>query len=265
MVFVENVPPSLRRSRMLALIREREFMRVSDLSRLFGVSEVTVRSDLDALSTDSGLQRVHGGAVLRTRRRRSEPSVEESETTAASEKAAIGRAAAGMVSSGETVILDVGSTSAAVARSLVVREDLEDVVVFTNGLNVALELEKGVPGLSVVVTGGTLRPRQHSLVGPLSDAILSQINVNTAFIGCNGVHPEEGVTSINLPEAMVKKMMIRAAQRCVVVADGSKINSISVAKVTGLADVDLVITGRSAPPEVIALLREAGTAVEVAD
>ena len=249
---------------MLALIREREFMRVSDLSRLFGISEVTVRSDLDALSSDGGLERVHGGAVLRARRRAAEPSVEESESTSATEKAAIGRAAAAMVSSGETVILDVGSTVAAIARSMVVRDGLEDVVVFTNGLNVALTLEKGIPAFSVVVTGGTLRPRQHSLVEPLSDAILSQLNVNTAFIGCNGVHPEEGITNINLPEAMVKRRMIRAAQRCVVVADGSKINNISVARVTGLGDVDVVITGASAPPEVVEQLREAGVTVEVA-
>lgn len=250
---------------MLALIREREFIRVSDLSRTFGISEVTVRSDLDALANDGGLERVHGGAVLRSRRRSAEPSVEESESTSASEKAAIGRFAAAMVSSGETVILDVGSTVAAMARSMVVRDDLEDVVVLTNGLNVALELEKGVPTFSVVVTGGTLRPRQHSLVDPLSDAIISQMNVNTAFIGCNGVHPDEGITNINLPEAMVKRRMIRAAQRCVVVADGSKINNISVAKVTDLADVDMVVTGRSAPLEVIELLRDAGVVVEVAE
>jgi DeoR family transcriptional regulator of aga operon len=250
---------------MLALIREREFMRVSDLSRLFGISEVTVRSDLDALSSDGGLERVHGGAVLRRRRRAAEPSVEESESASAAEKAAIGRFAAAMISSGDTVILDVGSTVAAVARSMVVRDDLEDVVVFTNGLNVALTLEKGVPSFSVVVTGGTLRPRQHSLVGAMSDAILSQINVNTAFIGCNGVHPEEGITNINLPEAMVKRRMIQAAQRCVVVADGSKINNISVAKIIDLSNVDVVITGKSAPPEVVEQLREAGVTVEVAE
>jgi DeoR family transcriptional regulator of aga operon len=122
-----------------------------------------------------------------------------------------------------------------------------------------------VPAFSVIVTGGTLRPRQHSLVGAMSDAILSQINVNTTFIGCNGVHPEEGITNINLPEAMVKRRMIQAAQRCVVVADGSKINNISVARIADLSDVDVVITGESAPPEVVEQLREAGVTVEVAE
>ncbi len=262
---MEMIPAEIRRTRMMTLIQEREFMRVSDLSQIFGISEVTVRSDLDHLSAGGQLQRVHGGAILRSDRRRSEPAFEESESTSAAEKSAIGRATAALISPAETVILDVGSTSAAVARALVARNDLQDVVVFTSGLNIALELEKAIPTLTVVVTGGTLRPRQHSLVDPLADAILSGINVNTAIIGCNGIHPEEGVTNMNLPEATVKRRMVKAAQRCIVVADGSKVDTISVVRVADIGDVDILVTGQSAPPEAVARLREAGVTVEVAE
>ena len=258
---VKIYPAEIRRAKMLGLVREREFVKVAELSGIFGVSEVTVRSDLDVLATGGDLQRVHGGAMLASTRRRTEPSFEQSVATAASEKAAIGKAAADMISAGESVFLDVGSTAAAVARSLVARTDLEGVVVFTNGLNVALELEKGVPRLTVVVTGGTIRRRQHSLVNPMADVLLSRINVATAIIGCNGVHSSGGVTNINLPEADVKRRMITSAGRCIIVADGSKVGVVSVARVAEIDQVDILVTGRSAPTEGVQDLRDAGLTV----
>ncbi|MBW2472575.1 MAG: DeoR/GlpR transcriptional regulator [Deltaproteobacteria bacterium] len=247
-----TVPPELRRERILSLVREREFVRVADLSAMFGISEVTVRSDLDLLNETGSLQRVHGGAVVRPAAApRAEPSFEESEVTAAEEKAAIGRRAAELVSNGETIILDVGSTTAAVARALVARETLHDIVVFTSAISVALELEPAIPRFTVVVTGGTLRPLQHSLVEPMANNILERVNVSTVFLGCNGVHPTEGVTNVNLPETAVKRHMLDASQRCVVVAQGSKIGNISVVKIADVDAVDVLVTGSSAPPEVL--------------
>ncbi len=250
---------------MLTLIEERGFMRVSDLSQLFGISEVTVRSDLDNLSSTSPIERVHGGAMLRDRRSQVEPSFEQSVGTSADEKAAIGAAAAALVSSGDSLIIDVGATTTAVARALAARRDLEDIVVFTNGLTTAMELEPEIPRFTVILTGGKLRPRQHSLVNPMAGLILDQINVTTAFIGCNGVHPEEGITNINLPEAAVKRQMIKAAHRVVVVAEGSKLGKISVTQVAALADIDDLITGSSAPPELVAQIGDLGVATTVAE
>jgi DeoR family transcriptional regulator of aga operon len=258
------VPAELRRERILSLVREREFVRVSDLSAMFGISEVTVRSDLDLLDGTGSLQRVHGGAVVRALRPRLERSFEESSGSAAEEKAAIGRAGAAMVSDGETIILDVGTTTTAVARALVARKDLRDVVVFTSALNVALELELGIPRFTVVVTGGTLRPLQHSLVDPMANHILAQVNVSTVFLGCNGVHPDEGITNVNLPETAVKQHMLDAAQRCVVVADSSKIGNISVVKIADIDTVDVLVTGSSAPPEALAEIANRGPLIEVA-
>ena len=111
-----NIPAELRRERILTLVRDREFVRVGDLSAMFGLSEVTIRSDLDLLAEGSGLQRVHGGAIIRDPTPRPERSFEESLGAYADEKEAIGSAAAAMVSSGETIILDVGSTTSAIAR-----------------------------------------------------------------------------------------------------------------------------------------------------
>ena len=260
----ELIPAELRRSRMLEMVREREFMKVADLSGIFGISEVTVRGDLASLSDKGLLQRVHGGAIVRDPDSMVERTFEEALDEYAGEKSAIGRIAAGLIRSGETAILDVGTSNAAVARAIVAREDLVDVTVFTTSLSNALALEPAIPRVSVILTGGTLRPKQHSLVDPMAGYIFDNINATTAFIGCNGVHPEHGITNVNLPEAEMKRKMVAAAQRTVVIADGSKVGNISVAKIADLSGIDQLITGPTAPSGVVAQLEELGVQVEIA-
>jgi DeoR family transcriptional regulator, aga operon transcriptional repressor len=257
-----HVPPALRRERMLAEIRGREFVRVGELSSLFGVSEMTVRGDLDSLAARGQVHRVRGGAIPRVIARQEQP-FEDSISSFAAEKVAIGQAAAALLEDGETVLLDVGTTAAAAARAIAARAELGDVVVFTNGLKTALELEPASPRVTVVVLGGTLRPLQHSLVDPLATLILEQISVKTVLLGCNGVDTVGGVTNINLPEAAMKQRMLAAASRKVVLADGSKLGRVEVARLCSIGDVDLVITGRSADPAVVEALRERGCDVQV--
>jgi DeoR family transcriptional regulator of aga operon len=155
----------------------------------------------------------------------------------------------------------VGTTTTAVARALVARTDLRDVTAITSGLRVALELEHAWPRISVVVTGGTLRPLQHSLVNPLATMMLERLNASIAFIGCNGVDVDGGVTNINLPEAEVKRAMLLGARRRVVVADASKLGEVEVAKVCDLREASLVITDASADASILAELN--GAAIEV--
>lgn len=169
-----------------------------------------------------------------------------------------------MVASGETVLLDVGTTTTAVARALIARTDLRDVTVFTTALNVALELEGAYPRITVVVTGGTVRPLQHSLVNPLATVLLGKINATIAFIGCNGVDVRGGVTNINLPEAEIKRAMLLAARRRVIVADGSKLGEVELAKVCDLEEVSLVITDQTADPAVVGEIQAVGCEVELA-
>jgi len=252
-----------RRGRMLALIRERQFIPVAELSDRFGISEVTVRSDLAALASDGHIHRIRGGAIPRVELGQETP-YEESATSYAEEKRAIGRAAAELVRPGESVVLDVGTTVVAAARALVAREDLRDVVVFTNGLKTALELEAAIPRLTVVVSGGTLRSLQHSLVEPMATKILAEIAPSIAFLGCSGVHPEGGITNVNLPEAQVKQQILRSARRTVILADGSKIGRIELAQLCAVDEIDMVITDESASPPVVAALRERGCEVVIA-
>lgn len=261
----DGIPGELRRDRMLDLVREREFVRVADLSSIFGISEVTVRADLAHLAELGKVQRVHGGAIVRDPHLGVERTFEEAVEEFSSEKAAIGHHAASIVRSGETIILDVGSSTMAMARSLVERNDLTDVTIFTSSLPIALALEPAIPRMTVVVTGGTLRPKQHSLVDPMAGFIFDNIQATTAFLGCNGVHPDAGVTNVNLPEAGMKRKMVTAAQHTVVIADGSKLGNISVAKIADLTDIDRLITGPSAPSQVVEELRSRGVDVEIVE
>lgn len=193
-----------------------------------------------------------------------ERSFEEQSQASVDEKRAIGEKAAELLASGDTVIIDVGTTCAAVAEAIVARSDLHEVTIVTNGLNIAPIFEPVMPRFSVVVTGGTVRPLQHSLVDPFGGPVLERLHADLMFLGCNGVHAEHGVTNINLPEAEMKHRMMRAARRSVAVADGSKIGQVSTAWVCDLDAIDLLITSRFAPAEEIESLEEHGLETLVA-
>ncbi|MFO7690082.1 MAG: DeoR/GlpR family DNA-binding transcription regulator [Cryobacterium sp.] len=269
------LPAALRREQIRRLVEERGFARVSELRDALHVSSVTVRADVDALAEAGLLRRVHGGAVPTgalgsapgTARasvpepREREFSFEESLAASVVPKQQIGTLAAGLVESSQSVILDVGTTTLAIARALLARSELHDVVVITNGLQIALELESAIPRFTVIVTGGSLRPLQHSLVQPLASTVLSQVHADLAFIGCNGVHVEHGVTNINLPEAGVKTLMLAAAQRAVVVADGAKLGQVHLGRVGPLLAFDTLITDAGAAPAPVLALRDTGLSV----
>lgn len=165
-----------------------------------------------------------------------------------------------MVRSGQTIIIDVGSTTTELAKAL--PRDLSDVVVITNGLNIALLLESS-PGISVIVTGGTLRPLQHSLVAPMGTLLLNQLRADIAFLGCNGVDPAHGFTNTNIPEAEIKQAMVKAAQLTVFLADHDKVGKVASAFVTDVAGSDLLITDEGADAETIENLRAAGLTVDL--
>ncbi|MCU1442239.1 MAG: DeoR family transcriptional regulator [Cryobacterium sp.] len=259
------LPAGLRRERIRLLLDERGFVRVRDLRDAFDISGVTARADLDALVRDGGAQRVHGGAVPvaggGSRRPAREPSFEESLVSSVVPKQQIGELAASLVASGQSIILDVGTTTLAVARALVARADLTDVVVITNGLSIALELEPAIPRFSVILTGGSLRPLQHSLVEPLADTVLCQVHADLAFIGCNGVDARNGVTNLNLPEAGVKARMLDATARAIVVADSSKLGRTHLGRIGPISRFDSLVTDAGADSAELDSLREAGLTV----
>lgn len=250
-----------RRERLASLVAGRGFARVVDLARELRVSEVTVRTDLAALEAEGRIARVHGGAMPRNVVAERESSLEQSRTKLARAKSAIAERAAARVHSGQSIVLDVGSTTLAVAQALVARSDLDELVVVTNGLAVALALEPGIPRFTVVVTGGTLRPLQHSLVDPLASPMLEGLRVDLAIIGATGVDVELGVTNVNLPEAEVKRRIVASANERILVADGSKLGQSHLGRVAPLESIDELITDAAAPAEHVDALRAAGLRV----
>ncbi len=258
-----DTPAEVRRQRILDYVGKREYVRVAELGDEFRVSHVTIRADLAAMERRGLIARVHGGAMP-TPRLVSERSFEETAGQNAREKAAIGRVAAALVHDGESIAIDVGTTTAALARALVRRGTLRQVTVFTNSLRIASELEPAIPRITVVMTGGTLRPMQHSLVDPMASGIFDRIRPHVVFLGANGLDAVHGVTNVNLPEAEMKLRMARAARRVVLLVDGAKLGRVDVAHVCTADELDLVVTGTSAPSGELQALREAGVEVLVA-
>jgi DeoR family transcriptional regulator of aga operon len=257
-------PAAVRRARLVSAIAQRGFLRVTDAALEWAVSSVTIRADLAALEEAGLISRVHGGAMPRAGGG-TEPSFERSIERESAAKRAIGVNAAALVKSGQSVILDVGSTALAVAHALVDRADLTNIHVVTNGLTIALALEAALPRFTVVVTGGTLRPLQHSLVNPFATQFLHNFNADLAFIGCNGVEAQRGATNINVPEAEVKQHMVASASRSILIADGSKLAQVRVGSIAPLAAFERLITAGPPADGAVEELEAAGLTVVNAD
>jgi DeoR family transcriptional regulator of aga operon len=243
-------------------VRASEFVRIVDLAHRFQVSKVTIRNDVDALAGRGHVVRVYGGVIPSTAS--FERRFEARSSVAADEKLAIAEAAVAMLKSGDTLILDVGTTTMAIAHALLDRAELEGLVIFTNALNIALALNAALPRVEVIVTGGTLRPHQYSLVEPRAIELLQEIRAEFAFIGCDGIHPGRGITTTNLPEATMKKAMLRAAHQRIVVADSSKFLREALTKVCDLDDVDVILTAGDPDASVLSPFSDLPVDIQVA-
>ncbi|WP_019010736.1 DeoR/GlpR family DNA-binding transcription regulator [Deinococcus aquatilis] len=243
-----------RHIEILSLLHHKERVSVSELAVVLGTSEVTIRTDLAELEDQSLLRRVRGGAT-RPLLPYPETPLEESRKHHAEAKRRIGQAAAALIQNNDTVFLDVGSTTTEIARHLPLT--LTGVTVITNGLNIALELER-LPNVHVVVTGGSLRRLQHSLVSPYGLDMLSRFRPDKLFLGCNGVDAVQGVTNSNHEETEVKVRMVQFARETVVVADHSKLGQVAAAFIMPTADVQTLITDHRSKPEQVQPLRDLG-------
>lgn len=244
-----------RRRGMLDMIREREYMRVTELSEAFGVSEVTIRNDLEVLAQRGQVRRLRGGVMVRLEPH-PEHTFDEALVTRRAQKEAIGRAAAAIVRPGESIILDVGSTTTKLAHALIDRENLRGVTVCTNALNIALDLEPYADRFTIMVMGGVVRPVGHSLIDPHGEMLIERINVDTLFLACNGIDIERGVTNSNLAEISTKRRLLRAARRRVLVADSAKVGVVAIGQICEAQAIDLLITDPGVSGPALSALRE---------
>lgn len=210
---------------------------VSHLSELAHVSEMTIRRDLEALERDGLLRRVHGGAVS-TVSLSYEPPFSVRAQRNAETKARLAAKAGSLIADGETVILDVGTTVTEVARAIRGRKNL---TVFTANLWAA-DLLADEPGINLMVSGGKVRPGERSLVGDYATHAFKDLVFDTFIMGIAAIDGELGFTEYNLEDAHVKRAALRAARRCIVVADSSKLAKVAFSKVCPLDGVDILVT-----------------------
>jgi DeoR/GlpR family transcriptional regulator of sugar metabolism len=248
-----------RQQRIVEMVRQNRQATIAELSRLFGVSDVTIRRDLRELAVQGVLRRAHGGAVAAVPAS-PEPPVVQRMTQSEACKACIGRVAAGLVSDGESVFIGSGSTTAYVVRNLVDRKNL---TVVTNALTVATELASA-PDVTVVVTGGMMRASELSLVGHITEQALREVRVDKVILGMRAISLEAGMTNDYLPEVMTDRTIIEMAPELIVVADHTKFGSVASAYVAPVQRITTLVTDATADRRVLARFEELGIRIYVA-
>ncbi|MBO2447606.1 DeoR/GlpR transcriptional regulator [Actinomadura barringtoniae] len=250
----------LAQQRRALIIEELErggAVRVADLAERLGVSDMTVRRDLDQLVRQGLVQKVHGGAIAPGGAAGFEPGFTAKSDASVPAKAAIAERAAGLVSSGAVVGLGAGTTVHALAAHLA---EVPDLTVVTNSLPAADILHRP-GGPTVILTGGTRTP-SDALVGPVADLAIAGLHVDVLFLGCHGVTAETGLTSPNLAEAQTNTAFVTAARRVVVLADHTKWGMVGLATFAPLSRVDVFVTDAALPePARIALSEQVGELV----
>jgi DeoR/GlpR family transcriptional regulator of sugar metabolism len=246
-----------RRTRLLELVRRRGFAPLDDLVKALGVSESTVRRDLEVLDQAGSVKRTHGGAVC-PGEVRSMPALDDRATTQAIEKRAIGRAAAALVADEETVLLDGGTTTLEVARALLGRP----VQVVTNSLPIAILLAASKE-TDLILVGGYVYPRTGVAMGPLAVATMADIRVHKAVLGTHGIMPE-GVFNSNSLLVETERQMMRCAQEVIVATDRTKFGRLALSRLCGLEEIHAMVVDDGLSAAYRDMLNEAGVRLHLA-
>ncbi|GIJ80906.1 DNA-binding transcriptional regulator of sugar metabolism, DeoR/GlpR family [Micromonospora phaseoli] len=240
-----------RQAAILDRVRTTGGVRVGELAAEHGVSDMTIRRDLDLLHERGLLAKVHGGATVAGAT--DEPGFQAKSVRQQAEKAAIAARAARLVRPGAAIALSAGTTTAELARQLV---DVPGLTVVTNSLPVADILhDRGRDDQTVVLTGGVRTP-SDALVGPLAVAAVRALHLDLLFLGVHGITERTGFTTPNLMEAETNRALVAAADRLVVLADHTKWGTVGISAIAPLTDAHLLVTDDRLPPQARRLLTE---------
>ncbi|MGA9528290.1 MAG: transcriptional repressor AgaR [Terriglobales bacterium] len=246
-----------RHREIKAILQRDGRVLVRDLARHFRISQVTIRKDLEFLAHQGEIQRSHGGALqVAQAGALLDPTLRQKEKLHRKEKAQIASAAVRLIEEGQSLLLDSGTTTTAIARAL---KGLTQLTVITNAINIAAELDG--TQVEVILTGGTLRRNSFSLVGPLAEQTLRQLSADIFFLGVDGFDTKAGLFTPNLSESEVNRAMVKIARRTIVVCDSSKFGRRSLCNIMPVTAVEEVITDRQIPKPDLNALKEAGVKV----
>jgi DeoR/GlpR family transcriptional regulator of sugar metabolism len=250
--------PAERVQVILGRVEQEGDVSIVDLAEQLGVSEMTVRRDLERLERGGALRRAHGRAIKGASGSYEPPFAVRTERQAA-EKLLIAREVAGLLADRETVVLDGGSTGVAIARELLDRE----LTVCTPSLRVA-DVLRQAPNIRLMLTGGIMRRGEESLVGPSAVATLEEHRFDTFVMTVSGLDPQAGCTEWNVDDAIIKRVALQVSTRCIVAADSTKFGATAFARVCGLGAVSMVVSDASLSDVYREQVALSGVAVHIA-
>lgn len=272
---IKGIIPEQRRALVLEHIQRRDVISVQEVARLIGASVSTVRRDFKELASRGIIVRVHGGAKMAlSQQTTSEPDYHFTSHVFVSEKEAIGRTAAGLLKSGQSVLFDSSSTVFQAARA-VIQKRLQ-ILALTNDLNIAKTMADS-PQIQLKVTGGSLRPGSYTLIGDPGQSFLESLHVDVCFLGVHAITPSRQTTGqsgrnacptlsdTSLEIVAMKRRMAQAARKTVVLADSSKFGLSAFSDVCPLTDINIIITDRNIKPDYQTSLEQNGVQVIIAD
>jgi len=245
-----------RRRAIVEVLHRDGRVLVTDLARKFKTSQVTIRKDLEILHSHGQIHRTHGGALPAREGVLQDPTLREKQKLHHNEKLRIAASAARLVSEGQVIILDSGSPTTEIARALRLFKDL---TIVTDVANIAAEL--ATSSVEVILTGGTIRKNSFSLVGPIAEEALHRLHADLLFLGVDGFDVQYGLSTPNLLEAKVNRMMVEVARRTIAVCDSSKFGRRSLSLIVPPRAIHEVITDRGIPKSDLQLLKKAGIGV----
>lgn len=242
-----------RRAKIIDLLENNGQVKVTDLSDMFNVSEVTVRNDLSQLEGKGLLIRTRGGGI-KTQRVGIDNHLNDKSKRSQKEKQLIGKKAAELVNNGDTIIIDSGTTTVELAKNLLTFNSL---TVITNALNIASQLISS-PQIKIIMLGGMLRHKSLSLIGPLAEKSIQNYFCDKLFIGVDGIDAEYGISTPNHEEAHLNRLMIDISKEVVVIADSSKFLRRSFAFISPMSKINTLITDSGIPKSEMTILQNAG-------
>jgi len=248
-----------RRRAILDMMQHDGRVLVADLAEQFRTSQVTIRKDLEILHVRGLVHRTHGGALPTRQGALEDPTLREKAKLYRKEKLSIAVAATRLVTEGQVVILDSGTTTTEIARAL---RNFKNLTIITNAVNIAAELANS--SLEIILTGGAVRKNSFSLVGPIAEETLRRLSADILFLGVDGFDVQYGLSTPNLQEAKVNRVMVEIAKRTVATCDSSKFGRRSLSLIVEPSALHHVITDHGIRKADMKALKRAGIEVTLA-
>lgn len=249
-----------RRATIVQMITSERMVKVSDLIKTFNVSIETIRRDLKYLEDAGYIKRVYGGAVIKSMYGL-EPDYSSREIKNYSEKVAIGRKTVELVDDGDTIVIDIGTTTLEFARAL---KGKKKVTVITNAIQIAAALVVD-DNIRVIMLGGNVRKGDLSTSGFLSENNISLFNVDKIFLGIGGLTIEEGITDYHIEESNLRRHILKKTHMVIGLADFSKFGVIAMNKVCDIEKINFLITDDKTDKLMISKIRTLGIKVLIAE